>query len=99
MPRVTNRVIDLALSDGTPVELVKVTKRGNYQVRVPATHSLGRSDPLRIFTPDGRHYKGYTSLTLVNRAALTGEKAAPAPTTAHVVEIGGKRLGIVELPH
>lgn len=75
-----NRNAPLFLSDGTPVEFVKVTSRGNFQVRVPASHALGAEDPLRIFKPaDGSHYKGRTNLTLTNTAPAA---AAPVAATA-----------------
>ena len=63
-----NRNAPMFLSDGTSVDFVKVTSRGNIQVRVPASHPLGAADPLRIFRVDGSHYKGNTDLTLTNTA-------------------------------
>ena len=78
-----NRTAPLFLSDGTPVTLVKVTSRGNFQVRVPATHPLGAEDSLRIFKPtDGSHYKGRTNLTLTNEVA-TAPVAAVATRVDH----------------
>ena len=70
----------LALSDGTPVEGVKITSKDNIQVRVPASHPLGAADPLRIFRRDGSHYKNQTSIRLVATAA--DAPAAPAPAAA-----------------
>lgn len=56
----------LVLSDGTPVEFVKETSKGNVQVRLPYDHAFA-SDPLRIFRPDGSHYKdNLDGLTLLN---------------------------------
>ena len=66
--------VALALSDGTPVEFVKVTSKNNIQVRVPDDHILG-DDPLRIFRRDGTHYKDQTSLTLVASPAAEGSAA------------------------
>lgn len=57
--------VALSLSDGTPVEFVKITRKDNIQVRVPSTHFLGNEDQLRIFRRDGSHYKDETELTLV----------------------------------
>lgn len=74
----------LSLSDGTPVIFTKITSKGNIQVRVPNDHDLantddGGADPsLRIFKPDGTHFKGRTDLTLIN---VAGE--APAPVAAN----------------
>lgn len=68
----------LALSDGTPVEFVKITSKDRLQVRIPADHPLGADDPLRIFGRDGRHYKGATELTLV---ATVAAPAAPEPAS------------------
>lgn len=70
----------LALSDGTPVEFVKFTSKGNIQVRVPTSHDELGDDPLRIFRTDGTHYKDATDLTLVATAA--DASAAPAPAAA-----------------
>jgi len=69
----------LALSDGTPVEFVKITSKDNIQVRVPSTHDLGAADELRIFRRDGSHYKNETDLKLVV-AAPAPAAAAPTPT-------------------
>lgn len=84
--------VALALSDGTPVEFVKITSKDRIQVRLPASHDLaqqsdGGSDPtLRIFRRDGTHFKDRTSLTLVATAADAGTSAAttsaPATTAA-----------------
>jgi len=52
-----NHTQPLELSDGTPVEFVKTTSKGNTQVRLPESHELASEDPLRIFRPDGSHYK------------------------------------------
>ena len=73
------------LSDGTPVEFVKVTSKRNIQVRVPSSHALGAADPLRIFRPTtGAHYKGNTGgLFLTNNApaVVATATAAAAPTS------------------
>jgi hypothetical protein len=73
--------IALALSDGTPVEFVKVTSKDNIQVRVPTSHPLGSADPLRIFRRDGSHYKDQTSLTLT--VANDATASAPAAVAAN----------------
>lgn len=70
----------LQLSDGTPVTFVKVTSKGNIQVRVPAGHPLA-SDPLRIFRTDGSHYKDQLNVYLVNAPAGT----APASNDTFLV--------------
>lgn len=74
-----NRNAPLFLSDGTPVEFVKVTSRGRFQVRIPTSHPLGAEDPLRIFDPtSGAHYKGRTGgITLTNTAPTATTTAAP----------------------
>lgn len=71
----------LALSDGTPVDFVKITSKDNIQVRVPSDHAELGSDPLRIFRRDGTHYKDATDLRLVTAAVPT---AAPAPAAAQI---------------
>lgn len=84
-PGKVDRNQPMFLSDGTPVEFVKVTSKRNIQVRVPTSHPLGASDPLRIFRPaTGAHYKGNTNgLFLTNNApASTVTAAAPAPAAA-----------------
>lgn len=66
----------LFLSNGTPVAFVKTTSRGNYQVRVPASDPIGAADPLRIFRPDGTHYKnGLDGITLTNTATAPATPA------------------------
>lgn len=78
--------VALALSDGTPVTLVKVTSKDNLQVRVPETHDLGAEDPLRIFDREGFSTKGSTLLTLVatpaDAAVAAPAAAAPAPAAS-----------------
>lgn len=71
----------LALSDGTPVDFVKITSKDNIQVRVPTSHSLGAIDPLRIFDRDGHSTKNSTDLTLAATAAPAAAQA-PTPTPA-----------------
>lgn len=79
----------LALSDGTPVEFVKITKKDNIQVRVPTSHDKLGDDPLRIFRRDGTHYKDETDLTLtvVNTDAVAPAAATPAPATPAAAQI------------
>lgn len=84
----------LALSDGTPVEFVKVTSKDNIQVRVPASHDELGDDPLRIFRRDGTHYKGATDLTLVATAAAdtpasAADTAAPSANDNVVYTVDG----------
>lgn len=84
---VSASTVALALSDGTPVEFVKVTSKDNIQVRVPTSHDELGDDPLRIFRRDGTHYKDETDLTLIATAVdATVTAAAPtaAPATAAV---------------
>lgn len=78
--------VALALSDGTPVDFVKITSKDNIQVRVPTTHDLG-DDPLRIFRRDGTHYKNKTDLTLVATSAAA-PAAAPAPAAGVTYLVG-----------
>ncbi len=60
----------LFLSTGVAVAFVKTTSKGNYQVRVPSTDPIGAADPLRIFRPDGTHYKdALDGVTLTNTAS------------------------------
>lgn len=72
----------LTLSDGTPVTFNKVTSKGNIQVRLPDSHAFTNGDPLKIFRPDGTHYKNATDLTLVANTAPVAVAADPAPVAA-----------------
>ena len=74
--------VALALSDGTPVELVKVTRRDRLQVRIPASHALGQVDPLRIFDRDGNHYKNATGGITLVATAVDASASAAAPAAA-----------------
>lgn len=51
---------DFSLSDGTPVSFVKITSKGNIQVRNPAD----LDDDLRIFRRDGSHFRDELDVTL-----------------------------------
>lgn len=82
--------VSLALSDGTPVEFVKITSRDRIQVRIPSDHPFGAADDLRIFERDGRHYKDETSLTLVATAAEA--PAAEAPAAGRVYLVAGNEF-------
>ncbi len=77
-----SRNAPLFLSDGTPVTLVKVTSRGNYQVRLPDSHPFAAGQENgRIFKArSGIHYKNQTDLRLTNDAPA----AAPAPVSGRV---------------
>lgn len=83
-------LVDLALSDGTPVEFVKITSKDRIQVRLPDTHALtqqddGGSDPtLRIFRRDGTHFKNRTELTLILTPKAV-ELDTPAPVEAPAI--------------
>jgi len=78
-----NKNAPLFLSTGVAVAFVKTTSRGNYQVRVPAGNPIGDADPLRIFRPDGTHYKNaLDGVTLTNTAAAPVAAAAPTSTAA-----------------
>ena len=83
--------VALALSDGTPVEFVKITSKDNIQVRVPTSHNELGDDPLRIFRRDGTHYNDETDLTLVatavDAAAPATAAAIPAPATTAAAPI------------
>lgn len=68
-----NKNASLFLSTGVAVDFVKTTSKGNYQVRVPASDPIGAADPLRIFRPDGTHYKdALGGVTLTNTAPAAG---------------------------
>jgi hypothetical protein len=97
--------VALALSDGTPVELVKVTSKDRLQVRIPTSHPLGAADPLRIFDRNGNHYKNQTDLKLVatpvDAAATTSAPAAPAAAQISandntVYSVGGNDFDTLE---
>ena|SRR3990167_4065323 len=67
-----NPNLPLVLSDGTVAEFVKITPKGNIQVRLPDDSYWGEDDPLRIFTPSGDHYKGaMEGVRLENKVATT----------------------------
>jgi hypothetical protein len=98
----------LALSDGTPATFVKITSKGNIQVRLPGYTVLGASDPLRIFKPSGEHYKLRSAPRLVNadatvattatavRAMAPAPAVAPRPGTYTLSGIGGTYRSVTE---
>ena len=79
-----NKNAPLFLSNGTAVDFVKTTSRGNYQVRVPASDPIGAADPLRIFRPDGSHYKNGLDVTLTNTAPAADTASASTGARAEI---------------
>jgi hypothetical protein len=81
-----SRSAPLFLSDGTPVTFVKVTSRGNFQVRLPDGHAFAEGQENgRIFSPtSGRHYKGRTDLTLTNEAPVAASAPAVGPVNPNL---------------
>ena len=76
-----NAALPMELSDGTPVNLVEITSKGNIKVRLPATHPLARTDSVRIFTPAGVHYKGaYLNGLVLRNVIPTPNPTERAPT-------------------
>lgn len=60
----------------TKVSFVKITSKGNIQVRLPDNDDDGRYDPLRIFDLDGRSTKGTVTRILGN---MVDENVVPTP--------------------
>lgn len=85
-PGAVDRNQPLFLSDGTPVDFVKVTSKGNIQVKIPEGHPMAASQANgRIFkAKTGAHYKGNTDLFLTNDA--------PSGVTADNVSSGSFQL-------
>lgn len=91
--RAVNRSRPMFLSDGTPVSFVKVTSKGNIQVRVPTSHPLGAADPLRIFVPStGAHYKGRADGLFLTNVAPAQAAAASGDSVTYSVTVGGRTV-------
>ena len=96
----------LFLTDGTPVDFVKTTSKGNLQVKLPDNHPFAAGqDAGRIFRANGgAHYKSLTELKLTNTATASAPAAAPAPvvsggidTTAAIFASDGTRVTFVKI--
>ena len=79
----------LFLTDGTAVDFVKTTSRGNLQVKLPDSHPFAAGqDAGRIFRANGgAHYKGHTELKLTNVASAPAAAPAPAPVAASGIDV------------
>lgn len=75
---------NFVLSDGTPVDFVKITSKDRIQVRLPETHDYA-DDDLRIFRRDGNHYQDLMGgITLSATAKTVAAPTAGIPLASFV---------------